>query len=210
MQQAGSTGRPIVPDEDIVLLMMEGDEEGLRHLLKSYGGKVRGVLRAELSETALTEEDFEEAVCDAAWAVYRSAEAFDRWKSKLSTYFARLALHAAIDKLRKQRRSLRTMSYEELAEIGREPSVDPRTDGQAPPAELERRERIRAIVDGLPRLERAIVHSDFFAREDVSDAELAQRLGSTKGSIQVLRHRAKQRLEQEIVRQKLVKREGRP
>ena len=175
-----------VDDQEIALLMMDGDEEGLRMLLKKYGAKTLAILRKQLGHTVLSPTDLEDALYDAAWKAYRAANQFDDRNGKLSGWFYRITYHCAIDILRVEE----SHRHEELHE---------NIDHAAPSSsktELSRTtlKALRAAVEKLPGRQKQVILSDLAVHGEASDTELASRLGTTVNTVRVSRHRAKLKL----------------
>src|SRR5262249_4089251 len=142
------------------------------------------------------EDDAHDAVQDAFLSAFRGLDQFER-QSKLATWLHRIAVNAALMKLRKRRQT-------------HEKSIDPLlprfgTDGhQAEPASpwadaaervLERKETrdfIRRAIDELPEDYRTILLLRDI--EGLDTEETAEQLGVTKGVVKTRLHRARQAL----------------
>lgn len=81
-------------DDDIVLGMMEGDQDALRHLIKAHGGKTRDYLKKKYGGH-LAEPEIDEAMNVAAYNAFRFADRFDGHKGSLGTWFTTIAIRAA-------------------------------------------------------------------------------------------------------------------
>ena len=92
------------------------------------------------------EHDAEEAAQDAFLALWRSIGDF-RGESSLSTWLYRLASNACIDLMRKNRRAANDVSIE--TEEGTWEIADERA---TPHEELERKEQLRSVREGLDAL----------------------------------------------------------
>lgn len=202
-------GVSTVDDLDIILMMMDKDEEGLRLLLRIHGPKVMALMQSKLSNTALTNEDIEEALYTAAQTAWERIDTFDDRKGRLVPWFFRIAYNAAIDILRRDKKHHWLLYLEELAERGYEPAAPDASQQEEPDPQVEvRRKVLRNLVTELPEQQRAIITSDLAAHGTVSDEELAERLGTSRNSVQVQRHKAKKKLENLITQKGLYDRKG--
>lgn len=186
--RAGATSEEAV----LVERVRRGDQAACEQLVRQAGGAMLAVARRLLRN----EEDARDAVQEAFIQAFRSIHLF-RADARLSTWLHRIAMNAALMRLRSASRRDET-SIDELL-----PSFDP--DGRhasavrsLPPgaeAALERAEvqaRVRACIDRLPDANRAvIVLRDF---EDLSTSEAAATLGVTETAVKVRLHRARQAL----------------
>jgi DNA-directed RNA polymerase specialized sigma24 family protein len=92
-----------VDDIDIVLMMMEGDPEGVRWLLRKYGSRVKAGLRLEF-EHVLADPELDEALNWGAFRAFRAAQSYDESKGSLRGWFYTIARNAARDILRGEKR----------------------------------------------------------------------------------------------------------
>ena len=181
-------------DIDIVLMMMEGDSEGLRRLLQKYGGKVKAGLRVEFGHV-LAEPEIDEALNWSAFKAFRAAQNYDERRSSLRTWFYTIARNAVRDILRsEERHTAEPLEYDPPwnAEQDDEPPLDPRKD------KLLR--DLKEAVESLPRLQRAIIEADLASREKAEANRLAQVHGSTVNSIYAARSQAIKRLREDMRR----------
>lgn len=177
-------------DVDIVLLMMDGDPEGVRLLLREYGGKVKAGLRCEFSHV-LAEPEIDEAINWGAFKAFKAAQSYNEAKGSLRTWFYSIARNAARDILRGEERHATVpleydpLWYVDVVEVDDNRPVEPKRDKLL-------RDLIEA-VEALPKLQKAIIKADLACGK--ADANrLAQEYGTTVNAVYVSRSHAIKRL----------------
>lgn len=191
---------PAVDDADIALLMMDRDQEGLRLLLRKYGGRIKAYVRKHFGD-ALAEPERKEALNVAAFNVWRFASRYDESKGTLGSWFIRIAQRAAQSILRKEERHRHK-------ELEYEPSYDPAGPEEQEECDIPDRQKERMLtdlmtaIDRLHPLQQAIIKADLAAGNDgpANAARLAQLHGTTKSSIYASRNYAKMNLHKEMLR----------
>src|SRR5215831_2623190 len=83
-----------VDDIDIALMMMDRDPEGVRWLLKKYGGNVKAGLWRKFHQV-LADPEINEALNVAAFKAFRVAYTYDESKGSLRAWFYKIAHYAA-------------------------------------------------------------------------------------------------------------------
>lgn len=182
-------------DIDIILMMMEEDPDGVRWLLEKHGGRITAALNQKFGDV-LDEHEVDGVLNGAAYKAYKAINQYDESKSKLRIWFAAIALNVARDVLRGERRFWTIPVDESLLSSARNKedySVDRKS-------QQYRRDLIEAI-ENLPQLQKAIIKADLKS-DGIADAgRLAKRHGTTANSINVSRHKARQKLK-ELMRRK--------
>jgi len=175
-------------EHDLIAALRAGEDEAYALLVRRYGGRLLAVTRRLLR----SEADAEDAVQDAFLAAFRSIHGFEG-NSRLSTWLHRIAVNAALMRLRTKRRHPETSIDELLPAFGedglhREQPIEWRgTD-----VKLERqetREWVRAQIDRLPETYRtALLLRDI---EELDTQETAELLGITPNAVKIRLHRAR-------------------
>ena len=151
-----------VDDIDIALMMMVGDPEGARWLLKKYGGKVKAGLRCEFHQV-LADPEINEALNVATFKAFRAAHQYDESKGSLRVWFYKIAHNAALDILRGEKRH-------EAIPLEFDPpqpaEVDAQEDDHDHPEQQKLSFDLREAVASLPRLQKAIIEADLRERRD--------------------------------------------
>jgi RNA polymerase sigma-70 factor (ECF subfamily) len=189
---------PARSDEALIAGLRRGDPEVCEALVRAEGPALLAVTRRILRH----EEDARDAVQDAFLAAFRGADRFEG-AARLSTWLHRIAVNAALMKLRSRRRRPEE-SIEDLLPQFLEDGHHVRDPAEwcAPEVLLERREdreRVRAAIDRLPDEYRAVlVLRDL---EDLDTSEAARLLGLSEAGVKTRLHRARQALRGLLARQ---------
>lgn len=186
---------PVDTDADeraLVAQLRAGDDAAFEHVVRTYGGRLLAVARRILG----SEDDAADAVQDAFLSAFRGLDRFEGG-AKLSTWLHRIAVNAALMKLRTRRRkpeqSIETLlpsflddgHHQEAFASWSEP-VD---------RSIERREMRTAIREEIARLPETyrivLVMRDI---EGLDTDETARMLGISPNAVKIRLHRARQAL----------------
>ncbi|MGH9387073.1 MAG: sigma-70 family RNA polymerase sigma factor [Vicinamibacterales bacterium] len=197
MRMVGSNRMaPVAPvDENEVALVARlraGDETAYEYVVRTYGRRLLTLVRRILG----TEEDARDAVQDAFLNAFRSLDRF-QGGSRFSTWLHRIAVNAALMKLRTRRRrpeqSLDHLlpSYSEDGHHAeRFASWDEPVDRALERAETQR--LVRSHIDELPEKWRTVlVLRDI---EGLDTEETARMLKLSPNAVKIRLHRARQAL----------------
>ena len=184
---------PPVDDETTLIAQLRaGDEAAFERVVRQYGGRLLAVARRIVG----TEEDARDVVQDAFLNAFRSLDRFEG-NAKLSTWLHRIAVNAALMKLRTRKRKpeqpldallpgfLEDGHFEERFQSWEEP-IDHAMERQ------ENRELVRKKIDELPESYRTVlVLRDI---EGLDTEETANMLGLSVNATKIRLHRARQAL----------------
>ena len=184
----------LASDRDAMLIagLKAGDTGAFETLLREYGPRLLRLARRFLAN----EEDARDALQDAMVAVYRSIGNFESG-SALSTWLHRVVVNAALMKLRTKKRHPEEDIEQYLPrflEDGHQliPST-PWTESADSVLEREElRNSVREAIDKLPEAYRIVLQLRDI--EEMSTAETAEILGTTKNVVKIRLHRARQAL----------------
>jgi len=172
-----------LPDEDLVEGTLAGDEDAFSQLYERY----RRPVYATAYRIIQSAEDAQDATQEIFIKLFRSLSAWDRNKSKFSTWLYRLAANHAIDRWRVRRR----LAEEQMSGIPGESPEREYAIGEAirsPFREVESREQveeIRRCVDLLPELQKKVFVLRYFQElklEEIAEMESCS-LGTVKTSL---------------------------
>ena len=184
--------------QSLVTLAKEGDKLAIEQLCRIYGERVRRIIRLRIDRKLRSKIDSVDVVQDALILAmgglkdftYKNEGDFLRWLSKI----AENKLHDILDKFYTEKRDIRKEipfkkienNTEEVSFIASEP-----LDTTTPSVLLFKKEQLdrleRAIDDLKPDYREVIYLSRI---ERLSNAEIAEKLGKSKGAVAMLLSRA--------------------
>jgi RNA polymerase sigma-70 factor (ECF subfamily) len=188
----------LVSDRDAALIagLQSGDSGAFETLLRDYGPRLLRLARRFLAN----EEDARDALQDAMVAVYRSIGNFESG-SALLTWLHRIVVNSALMKLRTKKRHPEEDIEQYLPRFledghQRVPSTPwAKSAPESAQSVLEREElraAVRAAIEKLPDPYRIVLHLRDI--EELSTAETAEILGTSKNVVKIRLHRARQAL----------------
>jgi RNA polymerase sigma-70 factor (ECF subfamily) len=169
-----------------------GDERAFEVLIRNEGGRLLSVARRILGN----EEDAREAVQDAFVSAFRARQQF-QGQSRLSTWLHRIAVNAAIQKLRTRKRKAEDSLDDLLPRfLPNGDHVERFVAWTEPPDEaVSRRETaefVRQAIDRLPESYRTVLLLRDI--EGLSTEESASLLETTANAVKIRLHRARMAL----------------
>ncbi len=183
---------PVDDEAALIAQLRAGDESAYEQVVRTYGGRLLAVTRRIVG----SDEDARDIVQDAFLNAFKSLDRFEG-NSKLSTWLHRIAVNAALTKLRSRKRkpeqSIETLlpaflddgHHEERFKSWDEP-VDKAME------RAETRQLVRAKIDELPDSYRTVlVLRDI---EGLDTEETAKMLGLSVNATKIRLHRARQAL----------------
>jgi RNA polymerase sigma-70 factor (ECF subfamily) len=171
--------------------LRRGEGPAFEELVRTYSGRMLAVTRRLLGN----EEDARDAVQDAFLSAFRAIDRFDG-QAALGTWLHRIAVNAALTRLRTRRRHpekpIETLlpAFQEDGHLTR-----PVRDFPDPSAALqsaEAREAVRRHIEELPADYRNVLLLRDI--EGMDTEETARMLGVTAGAVKTRLHRARQAL----------------
>jgi RNA polymerase sigma-70 factor (ECF subfamily) len=183
---------PVDDETTLIAQLRAGDEAAFEQVVRRYGGRLLAVARRIVG----TEEDARDVVQDAFLNAFRSLDRFEG-HAKLSTWLHRIAVNAALMKLRTRKRKpeqpidallpgfLEDGHFEERFQSWEEP-IDQAMERE------ENRALVREKIDELPESYRTVlVLRDI---EGLDTEETANMLGLSVNATKIRLHRARQAL----------------
>ncbi|HET7704722.1 MAG TPA: sigma-70 family RNA polymerase sigma factor [Thermoanaerobaculia bacterium] len=179
-------------ESELVSGLRAGSEDAFDRLIKVHGGRMLSVAKRFLRN----EDDARDAVQDAFISIFRSVGKFEG-SSQLATWIHRIAVNAALMKLRSLNRHGQEESIEPLLPQFRadghqiESSVPWRGADEALQDE-ELRRIVREAVEKLPESYRVVLLLRDI--EELTPEETAESLGISRTAVKVRLHRGRQAL----------------
>jgi RNA polymerase sigma-70 factor (ECF subfamily) len=185
---------PTTPEEIAEAVTLErlrgGDEAAYEELIRSHGGRMLAAARRILP----TDEDAQDAIQEAFLSAFKKIDTF-QGQSKLGTWLHRIAINAALMKLR----SLRRRKEQDAGDLTLPAFLDgghfaamPKRWSESADASAVRHEVRAAVREGIERLPEnyriALLLRDI---EGLHNTELAEHLGVSVNAAKIRVHRAR-------------------
>ncbi len=198
---ASGPSTAISEDESLLVGLRAGDAASFERLVRDFGPRMMSAIRRVLSD----ESDAQDALQDAFLSAFRALATFEG-QSLLSTWLHRIAVNAALMRLRSKRRRPER-KIEDLLPTFLDDGhrFDPKPAWTADAASLlavaETRAMVRRCIEELPEDYRmTLVLRDI---EEIETSETAVILGISPGAVKTRLHRARQALRTLIERELL-------
>lgn len=190
--EAGEGGLP--GDETALLASLRaGDAAAFERLVRDYGGRMLAVTRRFLAN----DEDAQDAVQEAFLSAFKALDRFEG-QSRLGTWLHRIAVNAALMKLRTRKSRPQEQSADELLPQfhadGHQahPTSGWRDEGLAALERRETRDLVRRSIENLPENYRIVLLLRDIEGKDTE--ETAELLGMTPNAVKTRLHRARMAL----------------
>jgi len=189
-------------DAALVRAVATGSEDALATLYDRYAGAVYGAALRLVTDRHLAEEVVQETFL----IVWNRAESFDPALGSLAAWLHTIARNRAVDRLRAIARRPRLLSasalrpdagseaaaLERLASGGVVMGTSPAPGPEADLLSAELRASLRAALATMPDTERTVIVLAY--RDELSQSEIAERLGWPLGTVKTRTRRALLRL----------------
>jgi RNA polymerase sigma-70 factor, ECF subfamily len=179
-------------EQALVAALKAGEASAYETVVRLHGPRLLVVARRLLR----SEEDAQDAVQDAFLSAFRSIDSFEG-SSQLATWLHRIAVNAALMKLRARKRHPEQPIEELLPKFKAdghlaEPTVDWNDSSSAPIERQETKSLIRESIDKLPESYRTVLMLRDI--DELDTEETATLLGVSPNAVKVRLHRARQAL----------------
>ncbi|MEO8438478.1 MAG: sigma-70 family RNA polymerase sigma factor [Chloroflexota bacterium] len=200
-------GRGATDDATVVLTMAAGSEAALEIIYDRYSTAIFAAAYRLTSDRGTAEEVVQETFL----ALWNRAESFDPAAGSLAAWLHTIARNRAIDRLRAAGRRPSLVALSSAAGIDEDPTqaLERLVSGGAviagsaplpgPEAVLDaagRHETIRTALDGMSEVERTVILLAY--QEELSQSEIAERLGWPLGTVKTRTRRALLRLREAL------------
>lgn len=184
---------PELDESDLLLRLRKREPDAFESMVRAFGGRMLSAIRRILP----IEADALDALQDAFFSAFKALDRFQAG-ARFSTWLHRIAINAALMKLRTRMRK-REASIEDLLprylDDGHPVEAPQPWTADEPDSPLEREEirvLVRQAIETLPDNYRTVlVLRDI---EELSTLETAETLGLTESVVKVRLHRARQAL----------------
>lgn len=183
---------PSIDQAKLLEALRAGDDAAFETMVRAFGGRLLATTRRLLRNEA----DAMDAVQDAFLQAFKSIDSFEG-QSQLYTWLHRIAVNAALMKLRTKRRRPETLIEDLLPKFQDDHHrIEPASEMDDTASKLaeraETRATVRECIEKLPESYRIVlVLRDI---EEMDTAEAARVLGVSDGVVKTRLHRARQAL----------------
>jgi RNA polymerase sigma-70 factor, ECF subfamily len=196
------SGSPaFVDDAALVGLIVAGSEGAIAAAYDRFAPAVFGTAFRLVGDRSIAEDVVQETFL----ALWNRAETFDAARGSLATWLTTIARHRAVDRLRAAGRRPRTVDLGSLTGANGEDDADALerliagsaarpagTDPEAVYASVELRETLARALAGMTDTERQVIALAY--RDELTQSEIAARLGWPLGTVKTRTRRALHRL----------------
>ncbi len=160
-------------DIDLVKRIAQRDETALSELYDRFSGLLQALSRRILGD----HEEAEDVVQDVYVQVWNQAGRYDASRASVSTWLSLIVRSRSIDRLRSRAVKDRTAkaAHEENPVTDASPTGEPNVLGD------ERRARLQAELQALPKEQREVLHLAFF--EGMTQSEISESHGIPLGTV---------------------------
>jgi RNA polymerase sigma-70 factor (ECF subfamily) len=182
----------VVDEATLLARLRAGDDDAFEECVRTYCGPMLLVARRILRN----EEDARDAVQDAFLSAFKEVGRFEG-RSRLGTWLHRIAVNAALGRLRSRQRRPERSIEDLLPHFGDdEHQLDPPAPWKAASDSIlqrqESRELVQRCIGELPEIYRTVLLLRDI--EELDTEETARLLGASPGVVKTRLHRARQAL----------------
>lgn len=190
---------PELSDLALVQRTMRGDDKAFEIIMRRNNRALYRAARSILQDDA----EAEDAVQEAYLRAYRALDSF-QGESKLTTWLTRIVINEALQKMRKRKQEMGTISLENVVNL--EMHLDTANEGKVSPDNPEAaamrgqtRKLLEHKIDQLPSAFRTV----FILRalEEMSVEETASCIGITEATVRTRFFRAKSLLRESLAKE---------
>jgi len=173
-----------------------GDEEAFAQLFHKYSPRLAVHIHYKIGPELRAMVEVEDILQDTFLAASRQLAAFQyRRPGSFMGWLCRIADHSIVDAARFQGRQKRSPAAMETLRTESNPGGAEAVDSTTPSRILDRRERVRHLIEQLDALPEDYREMIMLAKvEGLSTGEISERLGRSRQNVAVMLHRAVQRL----------------
>lgn len=181
---------PLDDDQEALVARLRArDKAAYEFIVREYSGRLLAVIRGIVRN----EEDARDCLQDAFLQAFRAIDRFEG-RAKLSSWMHRIAVNAALMKLRSKKRKAEASIEDLLPEFdGNDHRIDPFFQPEPETHDsleaAERKEAIHLAISQLPENYRNVILLRDI--QEMSTDETAAELGISPGAVKVRLHRAR-------------------
>lgn len=194
-------------DETIIRQLKDRNEDGLRAVLQVHMPRVRAALEKRYGRR-IDAEEIETVVQQLLWKLWNRPDIYDVKKGALGPWLVRIADNATKDLIKGVgRKRMRRAMQDDPEQF--EAIESPIEESSGPSPRLaEWLKALEEVRRALPPRQQEVIDADIAADGKAESERLAERLGISKGAVEVARSKAWSRIREEFKRRGLALPEG--
>ncbi len=181
-------------DNELIKMLREDPNNGLKLLMKKYTGLVCAVVQGKFASfSCFSKEDTEECISDVFCEFYNNIDKFDSEKGSVKTLLCAIAKNKAIDEIRKRGILSEQISMDD-EESGIQFAGDFLLEEHIITEELK--DALISEINALGEPDREIIVRKFYFAEP--SKSIAKKLGLTVSTVDTRAHRALKKLKEKL------------
>ena len=194
-------------DQTIIRQLKDRNEDGLRALLQVHMPRVKAALEKRYGRR-IDAEEIDTVVQQLLWKLWNRPDLYEEKKGTLGPWLLRIADNATKDLIKGVgRKRLRRAMLDDAGPFEAIEALDEKTSGPSP-RQAEWLKALDEVRRGLPPRQQEVIDADIVAGGKAESERLAERLGTSKGAVEVARSKAWSRIREEFKRRGLALPEG--
>lgn len=194
-------------DQTIIRQLKDRNEDGLRALLQVHMPRVRAALENRYG-SRIDAEEIETVVQQLLWKLWNRPDIYDAKKGALGPWLVRIADNATKDLIKGVgRKRMRRAMQDDPDQLEAIESPIEAPSGPSP-RQAEWLKALEEVRRTLPPRQQEVIDADIAADGKAESERLAERLGISKGAVEVARSKAWSRIREELKRRGLALPEG--
>lgn len=187
------TERDLAEEERLLAATANGDRGAFDRFCELYRGFIFSVVHRVINNV----QDSQDTTQEVIWQIWRKAGSFERAKGTPRSWVLTMSRNRAIDRVRAngRRSRLRESAANEAEVVQQIRTADPRSSAVA----SERRKIVRSAILELNEKQQEVLHLAYFA--ELTQAEIAKRLGEPLGTVKARIRRSVRRLQSSVGQQ---------
>lgn len=194
-------------DATIIRQLKDHNEDGLRALLQVHMPRVKAALEKRYGRR-IDAEEVDSVVQQILWKLWNRPDLYDATKGALGPWLVRIADNATKDLIKGVgRKRMRRAMLDDPEQFDAVEAPAEETGGPSP-RQAEWLKALDEVRRSLPPRQQEVIDADIAANGKAESERLAQRLGISKGAVEVARSKAWSRIREEFKRRGLALPEG--
>ena len=194
-------------DETIIRQLKDRNEYGLRALLNVHMPRVRAALENRYGRR-IDAEEIETVVQQLLWKLWNRSDLYDAGKGTLGPWLVRIADNATKDLIKGVGRKRMRRALQDDSDVFEAIESPSEASSVPSPRQAEWLKALDEVRRALPSRQQEVIDADIAANGKAESERLAERLGISKGAVEVARSKAWSKIREEFKRRGLALPEG--